>query len=314
MDLVGEVIRSVRVGRPGARLVRQTGPRGVRFPAFEGSGFHIVLAGTCWLVSEHAGPVELRPGDVVLASAGAAHGLSPVPARLGDLPMVAFGPHPPEQGPARFEFLCGSYHLAHGAAPHYLRTLPALVVVSPDRERAPRLRALADLLRAEVAASPAGDDATVPALLDLVLVHVLRQWREEHEPGDGALTDDPAIATALREIHERPAEPWTVERLSRVAGLPRTSFARRFTELVGRPPMRYLTEWRLDRAAGLLRETDAPLATIARQVGYATEFAFSAAFRRAHGVPPGRFRRVPSPGMSGDDAPGRAGTVRAERG
>jgi len=294
MDLVGEVIRSVRAGRPGARLVRQTGAHGVRFPAFEGSGFHIVLSGACWLVTENTEPVELRPGDVVLASAGAAHGLAPAPARLQDLPMVAFGPHPPEQGPARFAFLCGSYQLTHGSAPYYLRTLPDLVVVSPDAERALRLRALTELLRAEVAASPARDDATVPALLELVLVHVLRQWREEHEPG-GVLTDDPAIASALRQMHEHPAEPWTVERLSRVAGLPRTSFARRFTERVGRPPMRYLTEWRLERAAGLLRETDVPLATVARQVGYATEFAFSAAFRRAHGVPPGRFRRVPPP-------------------
>lgn len=310
MDLVGEVIRSVRVGRPGARLVRQTGSRGVRFPAFEGSGFHVVLAGTCWLVTEQGAPVELRPGDVVLTSAGAPHGLSSVPARLRDLPMVELGPHRPEPGPASFEFLCGSYHLGPGRAPHYLRTLPDLVVVSPDPERGPRLRALTDLLRAEVSASPEGDDATVPALLDLVLVHVLRQWRDEHEPGAGALTDDPAIATALRQIHENPAEPWTVERLSRVAGLPRTSFARRFAALVGRPPMRYVTQWRLERAAGLLRETDAPLATIARQVGYSTEFAFSAAFRRAHGMPPGSFRRMPRPAM-GVPA-GSAGGVRAE--
>ena len=80
-------------------------------------------------------------------------------------------------------------------------------------------------------------------------------------------------------------------RLSDVVGLPRTVFTRRFTEGVGRPPMSYLTSWRLSLGARALRETDATLATIAREVGYSTEFAFSGAFTREYGVSPGRFRR-----------------------
>lgn len=103
-------------------------------------------------------------------------------------------------------------------------------------------------------------------------------------------TDDPRVGAALRAIHDNPQRPWTVQQLSETAGLSRTAFSRRFTAAVGRPPMSYLISWRLNRGAQLLRGTDAPLASIARQVGYATEFAFAGAFRREYGVPPGRFR------------------------
>lgn len=293
MDLLSEVIRTVRVGGAGARLIRQTDRRGVRFTAFSGSGFHIVRRGTCWLITEHDEPVRLRPGDVVLSSAGAAHGLAVTPRALADLPEVELGPFPPEQGPADFEFLCGAYRLEHGTVPPYLRALPDLIVVSPDHERSPRLRSLVDLLTADVTATEPGTGATLPALLDLVLVEVLRQWHEEHDAGGWLRVDDPGIATVLRSIHEDPSRPWTVDQLSASVGLPRTAFTRRFAAAVGMPPMKYLTLWRLGRAAVLLRESDVPLAAIARQVGYSTEFAFSAAFRREYGMSPGSFRRSP---------------------
>jgi AraC-like DNA-binding protein len=149
-----------------------------------------------------------------------------------------------------------------------------------------------------------GTGAALPALLDLILVDVLRQWHEQHSAAGWPNTDDPAIAAALREIHENPERQWTVSRLSEVAGMPRTAFTRRFTTVVGQPPMSYLISWRLSRGARLLRETDASLATIARQVGYSTEFAFAGAFRREYGVSPGRFRRTPAPDASNSAPPG----------
>ncbi|MBZ6285760.1 AraC family transcriptional regulator [Streptomyces olivaceus] len=275
MDLISEVIRTVRVGSAGARLIRQTDPRGLRFSAFTGSGFHIVRRGTCWLITEHGEPVRLGPGDVVLSSSGAAHGLSATPRALADLPECVMGPVPPEPGPADFEFLCGAYRFEHGGAPQYLR-------------------ALMDLLAADIAAGTGpGTGATLPALLDLVLAEVLRQWHDEQDTSGRPRADDPGIAAALREIHENPQRAWTVDQLSSAAAMPRTAFTRRFTAVIGMPPMKYLTTWRLGRAARLLRESDAPLAAIARQVGYTSEFAFSAAFRREYGTSPGGFRRTP---------------------
>lgn len=303
MDLISEVIRTVRVGSASGRLIRQSGSPGVRFSAFAGSGFHIILRGACWLITEDGEPTALRPGDVVLTSSGARHGLSRVPCALRDLPPAVMAPTPPAPGPFDFEFLCGAYRLAHGQAPRYLRVLPDLITVSPDYGRHPEMRALADLLCADVSGTQPGTGATLPALLDLILVHVLRQWHEQHGAAEWPEPDDPAIAAALREIHENPQRQWTVARLSEAAGLPRTAFTRRFTAMVGQPPMRYLISWRLGRGARLLRETDAPLAAIARQVGYSTEFAFAGAFRREYGVSPGRFRRTPAPGVANGASP-----------
>jgi AraC-like DNA-binding protein len=292
MDLMSEVIRMVRVGSVGSRLIRHSDPRGVRFPAFAGSGFHIVLQGTCWLIGEDQPPVALRPGDIVLASSGAQHGLARTPRALADLPVLDMSPVPPAPGPCDFEFLCGAYRLEHGRAPQYLRALPDLIAVTPDYDRYPEMRALIELLKAEAGKTRPGSGATLRSLLDLILVQVLRQWHEQHGTAPG--TDDPAIAAALRQVHEHPQRQWTVSELSEVAGLPRTAFTRRFTALVGQPPMSYLIGWRLACAARLLRETSAPLAAIARQVGYSTEFAFSSAFRREYGVAPGQFRATPS--------------------
>jgi transcriptional regulator GlxA family with amidase domain len=172
--------------------------------------------------------------------------------------------------------------------------LPGNIAITPDYDETPALRSLAELLRTEIVEGGAGAGATRPALLDLLLTHILRQWLTRN--GDAAWwrVEDPAIAAVLGEIHARPGEPWTLRRLSEAAGMSRTVFTRSFAAAVGRPPMTYLTAWRLARAATMLRESDASLATIARRVGYATEFTLSEAFRRAYGISPGRFRKAPA--------------------
>ena len=300
MDVISEAIGAVRVGGANARRIKLSGPWGLRYPGFAGSGFHIVLAGRGWLITATEQPRPLRPGDVVLAPSGAGHGLSHTSCRLDDLPPGQFGAGQPPPGPADIELLCGAYRLERGQVHQYLQSLPEVIVISPDYDRDPQLRSLAGLLRADTADTGPGTSTTRPALLDLLLVHVLRQWLEQNPAPDWPQIDDPAIATALRLVHRDPRSPWTVQQLSQAAGLSRTAFSKRFTARLGTSPRTYLTSVRLSHGARLLRESAAPLATIAHQVGYATEFSFSAAFRREYGVSPGRFRvtRPPSPVMA----------------
>jgi AraC-like DNA-binding protein len=152
----------------------------------------------------------------------------------------------------------------------------------------------------------------LPALLDVLLVQILRAWlasRNGDAPRWAVALHDPAVGSALRAIHTQPDRSWTVGELGTRVGLSRAVFARRFTALVGQPPLAYLSWWRMTVAARLLREGDAPMAAIARRVGYASQYAFAHAFKRAFGSPPGAFRRA----MASPDPPAQVRRVQRSR-
>ena len=107
------------------------------------------------------------------------------------------------------------------------------------------------------------------------------------------------VGVALRSIHHSPAEPWTVQGLAQLANVSRATFSRRFTDLVGEPPMSFLTGWRIALAADLLADPDATLGAVARQVGYGTPFALSTAFKRVRGVSPRGYRAAEFSSWSG---------------
>jgi AraC-like DNA-binding protein len=252
----------------------------------------MVLQGSAWLITADGPPLALAPGDVVLSPSGAEHGLSHAPSSLENLPSAVMRKDRSNPDPADIELLCGAYWLDQGQAHRYLRTLPEVIAVSPDYDSNPQLRLLSDLFGANVSGTGMGTGVTRSALLDLMLTHVLRQWLEQNGAADWPDIADPAIAAVLREVHASPHHPWTVPQLSEIAGMSRTAFTKRFTALVGESPTTYLANWRLTYGARLLQATDAPLATIAHRVGYSTEFAFGASFRREYGISPGRFRNL----------------------
>ncbi|MEV0407882.1 AraC family transcriptional regulator [Actinoallomurus sp. NPDC050550] len=195
----------------------------------------------------------------------------------------------------RTEMLCGAYRLDHSRAHPLLTELPDVVHLPARVGRHPALRAAIDLLGHEIGARPRpGGDAALSGLLDLLLLYILRAYYEDQPDevtaGWGAALRDPAVAGALRAVHEDPARPWTVESLAAEAGLSRAAFARRFTAMVGSPPLAYLTWWRMTIAARLLRDTDLPLRSVAERTGYTSEFAFARAFKREFTTAPGRYR------------------------
>ncbi|MDJ0340358.1 AraC family transcriptional regulator [Streptomyces sp. H10-C2] len=191
---------------------------------------------------------------------------------------------------------CCAYLLNQARLHPLLADLPPVLQLSTRDGRHHALRAVIDLLDSEVTNCHPGADAVVPALLDTLLLYLLRAWFEDQctrtKGGWAAALQDQAIGAALSVIHTGPAHPWTVEELGARAGLSRAAFARRFTTLVGQPPLAYLTWWRMTTAGRLLRESDAPLRVVAGQAGYVSEFAFAKAFKREYALSPGRYRAL----------------------
>jgi AraC-like DNA-binding protein len=169
-----------------------------------------------------------------------------------------------------------------------LDALPTVLVLRAHEWDTP----LVDLLAAEAGHDGSGQEAYLDRLLDLLLISVLRTWfdREENAPAWWHAEQDPVVGQALRLIYNNPAHPWTVADLAAAVGSSRAAFARRFTELVGEPPIAFLTSWRLAQAADLLRSSQSTIAAVAKQVGYSTPFALSSAFKRAYGVSPNTHR------------------------
>jgi AraC-like DNA-binding protein len=183
----------------------------------------------------------------------------------------------------------GTYQVSGDVSGRLLAALPRVVRVAREYGRSPVM----DLLSAEVSRNEPGQQVVLDRLLDLALIATLRTWfarPEADPPGWYLALGDPLTGAALRMIHYDPARSWTVASLAATAGASRAAFARRFTALVGQPPMTYLTHLRLDRAADLIRDTDATVESIARQVGYANAFALTVAFKRVRGCTPRQHR------------------------
>lgn len=205
-----------------------------------------------------------------------------------DLGLRTWGSRPG----AAAELLVGTYQMPGEVSAGLLRALPPLLV---SRQADP---AVTGLLSAEIERDEPGQETVLDRLLDLLLISVLRGWfaeKEENAPAWYRALGDPVVGQALRLLHDHPAHPWTVASLAAKAGVSRAALAKRFAALVGQPPMAYLTAWRLELAARMLRETNLPLEAVARRVGYGSAFALSAAFKRDRGVSPRDHRRLGPP-------------------
>jgi AraC-like DNA-binding protein len=185
--------------------------------------------------------------------------------------------------------IVGAYRASGRRQERLLRALPPVLVVTEDADVCAWLESSA----ADAARLTPGSQALMDRLLDWALVCTLRTWFDQagaDAPSWYRGLADPVLAPALHAFHDRPADTWTVASLAAQSGVSRALFARRFTELMGRPPLAYLTECRMDDAEALLADTDLSIAQIAKTVGYADAFGFSAAFKRHKGLSPSTFR------------------------
>ena len=185
--------------------------------------------------------------------------------------------------------LIGSYESAGEVGRRLLEALPPVLVLPADALDSPLVALLAD----EAARDAPGQEAVLDRLLDLLLIAVLRAWfarPDADAPAWYRAQGDPVVGPALRMLQNNPERPWTVASLAREVGISRAALARRFNELVGEPPMGFLTGWRLTLAADLLLEPGATVGSVAPRVGYATPYALSTAFKRVRGISPKEHR------------------------
>ncbi|WP_405488339.1 AraC family transcriptional regulator [Nocardia sp. NBC_00511] len=304
MDVLSEALASMRTGAPHSVRTDGRAPWALRLPPTAGAGFHVVLHGSCWIYPTETStePIAMGPGDVIFVRDGSGHILADHPDTPPEIPRPEqYTGHAPigalrigGDGPAA-SLLCGNYHL-DGQRPHpLLKQLPEVIYLPARHGRHPELAAAIQLLGAELDNPRIGSHGIVPALIDSLLLYILRAWIEDQPQTDSvgwaAALRDPAVAPALAAMHDDPSAAWTVQSLADEAGLSRAAFARKFATMVGEPPLAYLTRWRLTTAAKLLREDDLAIEKVATRAGYSSEFAFGKAFKREYGLAPGQYRR-----------------------
>jgi AraC-like DNA-binding protein len=274
--------------------------------------------GSAAIVGERSGTFWLRPGDVALTRGTEHYVFADDPSTA---PMVVI--HPGNRCTTlsgetlEFEMSLGvrtwgnspygamrtvicAYEGRSEVSARLLDALPTVLVLAADEWDTP----LVDMLSAEAGHDGAGQAAYLDRLLDLLLIAVLRVWfdREGNAPTWWHAERDPVVGPALKLIYNNPAQPWTVANLAAAVGTSRAVFAGRFSDLVGEPPIAFLTSWRLALAADLLRTSRATIAAVARQVGYSTPFALSSAFKRAYGMSPNNYRAAASYPAAGLDS------------
>lgn len=308
-DPLGEALHLLRLTGCVYARSELSAPWGVDLPALEGHMmFHIVTAGRCWLEADGSEALLLERGSLALVPHGLGHSLVDERGRSS----IDFFDLPIERITERYEFLryggggdecrliCVVVRFDHAAAERLVDALPP--VLHLDAWESGGDRWLSDTLRfiaREAESLRPGGETIITRLADILVIQMVRHWIESAADVDtgwlAALRDD-QLGRAIAAIHRDPGADWTLESLARVAAMSRSAFSARFTEVVGEPAMRYLTQWRLQLARTTLRECEDPLGAVAERFGYRSEAAFCRAYKRQFGVSPGSDRRAkPAP-------------------
>jgi AraC-like DNA-binding protein len=304
MDAVSELLAEVRARGAVFRQTIMRPPWALRMAGGAPLTLATMVRGRAWIVLDQREPVPIEVGDIAVVRGDAPYTVADDPSSTPSLVVTGADYCPgaegvePASGPARTcgtpadgapVLLSGAFEQRGELGERLLRALPDVLVVPAGDRPLPS----AEMVAEEVARDRPGRQLVLDRLLDLMLVSALRTWFDDPDadaPAWCRALNDPVAGAALRLLHDAPARPWTVAALAAEVGVARATLARRFTALVGEPPMAYLASWRIALAADLLRRTDHTVDTIARKVGYANAFALSAAYKRLRGTRPSDHR------------------------
>ena len=303
-DPLGEALHFLHMSGLFYTRAEFTAPWGLALPALPDClMFHVVTAGRCWLEVEGAPPHLLQPGDLALIPHGEGHCLLSDPgvpaAKLFDLPREQISERfeilRHGQGGAAASMICGAVQFDHPAAYQLVRLLPKVIWI--EAWRSPQMEWIQSTLRlmaAEARAMQPGGETIITRLADILVIQTIRAWMAEDPIAQtgwlGALQDQ-QIGQAILLIQRDPMRAWTVASLADAVAMSRSAFAARFKELVGEPPVQYITRWKMNLAFTWLKEKDLALGELADRLGYQSEAAFSRAFKRFIGLSPGAARQ-----------------------
>lgn len=269
----------------------------IRFPAPDKIKFFAVVKGRCWvLIDDEAEPIRFDTGDVGLLAAKRSFVLASDPdvAPVDAMSLFAGAGNPAQLGDgADFAHIGGHVLLDPASGRLLADVLPPWIHIPSTSPQATAFRWLLQQLVDEHAASLPGTQLASAQLAQLLFIQILRAHLKTSAPmpaGWLRALGDPRIASALRLMHGDPARTWHLDELASACAMSRTTFALHFRTTVGVAPLTYLTEWRMRLAERALREQNSPIAVIAQTFGYASESAFSTAFRRVTGVSPKAYR------------------------
>ena len=270
--------------------------------------YHIVTEGTCWGTVAGEEPVQLNAGDVLVLPRGDHYMISNEPRFPEDddleqsvrfFKMLRAGEIPPVirnggDGPGYSNLICGFLSCDMRPFNPLLATLPKILRVSAIEEPDDPLTPLIQFALSETRKSQGGERCLLMRLSETLFIEVIRRYlRSAHDDIPGWISGlrDPMVGKSLATLHARCQEHWTLEKLAGEVGISRSILVDRFGETVGDTPMNYLTQWRMQIAANLLRDGTEKMIAIAQNVGYDSEAAFSRAFKRVVGVSPSVWRK-----------------------
>jgi AraC-like DNA-binding protein len=298
MDPLADVFAAMRVRDALFARIEGRAPWGLSLAGGQAARFGLVVRGRCRLEMEgHV--AEVREGDCFVLAHGSPYVLRDAPLtptvscwsvvrdRVGGVVELGGSGEPAT-------LLCGWFQFDPAAAQPLTDLLPPLIHVRMDAPRSKALEGTLQLLAMETLQPGLGSGLVVSRLADILFVQAVRAHvtaSGQDEAGWLGALADARLGAALRAMHQDMARPWTVDALASAARLSRSAFASRFRRRVGQSPLEYLTRWRMVKAAQLLRQQRLSLGQVAAEVGYESEAAFSKAFKRQTGQPPGAWRQ-----------------------
>lgn len=307
MDTLGGLLDAPRARGAFSLRCTMSSPWSLRILAESPLTVIAGVTGDVWIQPDDGDAVYVGPGDIAITRAPALYNVAESPDAAPNIFVHPGQDCRNEAGESLLDelmhdartwgtdpngdtvFIVGAYEHLSDISDRLLNALPPILKLSRDDWESP----LVPLLCEEVIKDEPGQAAILDRLIDLLVTAVLKAWfaqQESNAPDWWRHQGDPVVAQTVKAMHDDPARKWTLDTLSTAVGTSRASLARRFHEVIGEPPMTFLKNWRMALAADLLCQPNQSVSTVAYQVGYATPYAFSAAFKRVRGISPQQHR------------------------